>query len=156
MDLKESDQDVSNEEVRKIWDANAEWWDDRIGDGNEFQNELIEPATEALLDIGSDTHVLDIACGAGRFTRRMAEKGAHVVAFDFCEKFISRAKHKTPRGLNIDYHVADATDCNQMLAFGINRFDLAVCTMGIMDMMQIDTLFSALHDCLNLNVAKNL
>ncbi|MFQ6043062.1 MAG: hypothetical protein ACE5PV_19585, partial [Candidatus Poribacteria bacterium] len=34
-----------NAEARRIWDANAEWWDDKIGDGNEFQCELIEPAT---------------------------------------------------------------------------------------------------------------
>jgi hypothetical protein len=34
---------------RRIWDANARWWDDRIGDGNDFQTLLIEPATERLL-----------------------------------------------------------------------------------------------------------
>jgi len=28
----------------RIWNANAAWWDDRIGDGNEFQTHLITPA----------------------------------------------------------------------------------------------------------------
>jgi len=31
------------DENRRIWDANAHWWDDRIGDGNVFQDLLIEP-----------------------------------------------------------------------------------------------------------------
>jgi hypothetical protein len=31
------------DENRRIWDANALWWDDRIGDGNDFQSVLIEP-----------------------------------------------------------------------------------------------------------------
>ena len=30
------------DENRRIWDANALWWDDRIGDGNDFQTLLIE------------------------------------------------------------------------------------------------------------------
>lgn len=39
------------EENLKIWNANAVWWDDRIGDGNEFQTHLTEPATERLFAI---------------------------------------------------------------------------------------------------------
>jgi hypothetical protein len=39
------------EENRRIWDVNARWWDDRIGDGNDFQTLLIEPATERLVDV---------------------------------------------------------------------------------------------------------
>ena len=31
------------EENRGIWDANALWWDDKIGDGNEHQTVLIDP-----------------------------------------------------------------------------------------------------------------
>ena len=39
-----------SEDNRRRWDANARWWDDRIGDGNDFQTLLIEPATERLLE----------------------------------------------------------------------------------------------------------
>lgn len=42
-----------SDENRRIWDANARWWDDQIGDGNDFQTVLIEPATERLLDVVS-------------------------------------------------------------------------------------------------------
>ena len=80
------------DENRRIWDANALWWDDRIGDGNDFQTLLIEPATERLLDVGAGDTILDAACGAGRFARRMAELGARVVAFDHSAEFIARAR----------------------------------------------------------------
>ncbi|NLC57354.1 MAG: class I SAM-dependent methyltransferase [Armatimonadetes bacterium] len=134
-----------NEEVRRIWDRNAEWWDDRIGDGNRFQCQLIEPATERLLEIQPGSVVLDVACGAGRFGRRMAELGAHVVAIDLSRRFIERAVARTPEHLrNIEYHVVDATDASALRALGAGRFDGAVATMALMDMAAIEPLFSAL------------
>ncbi len=138
-----------NEETRRIWDRNAEWWDDRIGDGNAYQIELIEPAQERLTPIEPGMMILDVACGAGRFTRRMAERGAHVVAFDFSERFIERAKQRTPPTIrNIEYHVADATDTRQLLAFGRGRFDGSVATMALMDIADIEPLFGVLAELL--------
>ena len=134
-----------SDEVRRIWDRNAEWWDDRIGDGNVYQLELIEPAQERLVKIEPGTTILDVACGAGRFSRKMAEMGAHVVAFDFSERFIARAKQRTPAEMtNIEYHLADATNEAQLLAFGARRFDGAVATMALMDIADIGPLFRAL------------
>lgn len=138
-----------NAEARRIWNTNAEWWDDKIGDGNAFQCELIEPATERLLRVSPGEMILDVGCGAGRFARRMAELGAYVVAFDFSERFIERAKKRTPPDVkNIEYHVADATDERQILALGVTRFDAAVATMVLMDMASIEPLMSALSKCL--------
>ena len=57
------------EENCRIWDVNARWWDDRIGDGDDFQTLLIEPATERLLDVLAGDTILDAACG-GRVPRR--------------------------------------------------------------------------------------
>jgi len=141
-----------NAEARRIWNTNAEWWDDKIGDGNAFQCELIEPATERLLRVSPGEMILDVACGAGRFARRMAELGAYVVAFDFSERFIQRAKERTPAEVkNIEYHVADATNEGQVLAFGVNRFDAAVATMALMDMASIEPLMNALAKSLKPN-----
>jgi SAM-dependent methyltransferase len=131
-------------ENRRIWDANARWWDDRIGDGNEFQTVLIEPATERLLRVSKDDEILDVACGAGRFTRRMASLGARVVAFDTSSEFIARARERTPAGTSIDYRLLDASNVDEMLLLGENRFTKAVCTMAIMDMPEIAPLFRAL------------
>lgn len=132
------------DENRQIWDTNARWWDDRIGDGNDFQTVLIEPATERLLQVLAGDTILDVACGAGRFARRMAELGASVVAFDHSEEFIARARQRTHREAPIDYHVCDAAETGAVLALGTRRFDKAVCTMALMDMPEINPLFAAL------------
>jgi 2-polyprenyl-3-methyl-5-hydroxy-6-metoxy-1,4-benzoquinol methylase len=132
------------DENRRIWDANALWWDDRIGDGNDFQTVLIEPATERLLDVAAGDTILDAACGAGRFARRMAELGARVVAFDYSAEFIARARERTSSDTAVEYHVVDAADAEVLLSLGSNRFNKAVCTMAIMDMPQIGPLFATL------------
>ena len=132
------------DENRRIWNANARWWDDRIGDGNEFQTLLIEPATERLMEVAAGDTILDAACGAGRFARRMAALGARVVAFDCSAEFIGRARERTPADAAIEYHVADASDSEAMRSLGDNRFNKAVCTMALMDMPEVGPLFESL------------
>ncbi len=129
---------------RRIWDANAQWWDDRVGDGNEFQTVLLEPATERLLNVRAGDRILDAACGAGRVARRMAALGARVCAFDYSSAFIARARERTPSEAAIEYHLLDAGSVDALLALGSNRFDKAVCTMALMDMPEIRPLFAAL------------
>ena len=154
-----------NKETRDIWNTNAGFWDARFGEGNDFQNLLIGPATERLLDLQPGELVLDAACGNGAFSRRMAQLGAHVVAFDFSERFLALARERTTeRTDRIEYELIDATDEDQLLALGKGRFDAAVCTMAMMDMVVIKPListltqllkpggrlvFSVLHPCFN-------
>jgi len=134
-------------EAGRVWDRIASWWDDRIGDGNATQDLLVEPAQERLLALAPGETVLDIACGAGRFTRRMAARGARVVAFDRCEPFLERARQKTTDD-KIEYHRIDATDRDAMLALGRGRFDAAVATMALMDIACLTPLLEALPELL--------
>ena len=136
-------------ESQRIWNANAEWWDDRIGDGNDFQIELIEPTTERLIGDVAGAAILDVGCGAGRFARRMAELGARVTAFDFSERFIARARQRTPDETDtIEYRVLDATDREQLLSLGAGRFEGAVASMALMDIATLDPLMEALAEVL--------
>ena len=131
-------------ENRRIWDANARWWDARIGDGNDFQRLLIEPATERLLDVKAGDTILDVACGAGRFARRMSELGGRVVAIDQSAAFIARARERTSPDAAVEYHIVDVANAETVLAAGAMRFGKAVCTMAIMDMPEIGPLFGVL------------
>ncbi len=66
------------------WETNAEFWDDQMGDeSNYFHCNIVRPNVEKLLEINEDDFVLDIACGNGNFSQRMAKQGAKVVAFDY-------------------------------------------------------------------------
>ena len=133
-------------ESADIWNRNAACWDTRMGDaGNDTHNLLIRPATESLLGIRPGDTVLDIACGNGNFSRRLAELGATVVAFDFSEALIDRARARTTEHAErITYEVIDAGEKDQLVGLGENRFDAAVSNMALMDMAAIAPLLESL------------
>lgn len=133
------------DEAVEIWDEISAWWDNRIGDGNSAQDFLIEPTQDDLLNLQPGERLLDIACGAGRFTRRMADKGAVVTAVDHSLSFIERARERSVGyEEKIEYHVANASDTQALSALPGTPFDAAVCTMGLMDMAVITPLARAL------------
>ncbi len=147
-----TDSSPSVEETRELWDRKAAFWDDRFGEGNEFHRLLIEPAALRLLDIQPGERVLDIACGNGALSRRLAGLGAQVLAFDFSSVFVERARARsTALAGQITYQVADATDRDQLLALGEGRFDAAVAGMALMDMPAIAPLAEALTRLLRPN-----
>ena len=84
-------------ETQEFWDQNAAFWDEYIGEGNHFHNQLIRPTVERLLAIKPGEVVLDVACGNGNFSRRLATLGAEVVAIDF-SKNIYYSGEKTNEG----------------------------------------------------------
>ena len=138
-----------NNETAPVWERLAGYWDDTIGDGNGFQDYLVEPYSEQLLDLKPGERVLDIACGGARFTRRMAALGAYILAVDHSSEFIERAKKRTTENSDrIDYRVMNATDRNALLALGDKQFDATVCTMAMMDMASIEPMISALPEVL--------
>ncbi len=131
------------EQTRAAWNEIADWWDDQIGDGNTFQDLLIEPASLRLLGLRPGERVLDVACGAGRFARRMASMGANVVAVDQAERFLARARRRTVEHRErIEYRACDAADADALRSLGAGQYDAVVCTMALMDMACIEPLIS--------------
>ena len=138
-----------HQETHDIWNQNAEFWDAYMQEGNAFQNILIAPAAERLLNLKPGEQVLEIACGNGNFARRIAQLGVNIVATDFSEVFIERAKARTTENTDrIEYRVIDATNEEQLLSLGKRRFDAAYCGQALMDMSTIDPLMSALSQLL--------
>lgn len=142
--MSEADFMGLHDQSKAAWDANAAFWDQRMGEGNEFHRKLVEPATLALLELEPRQHVLEAACGNGQFARRMAEMGATVTAFDFSALMIDIAKARTGAAPSIDYRLIDAVDSAALLGLGERRFDAAVCSMAFMDMSDIAPLIGAL------------
>jgi 2-polyprenyl-3-methyl-5-hydroxy-6-metoxy-1,4-benzoquinol methylase len=132
-------------ETRAAWDQIAGFWDEAFGEGNAFHNALVGPTVERLLELTPGETVLDVACGNGAFARRLAALGAQVVACDFSEAFLERARATTAAGgLPVEYRVVDATDPAALAALGEGRFDAAVCNMALMDMPAVEPLFEGL------------
>ena len=155
--------DKDNLNAQHAWNMNARFWDERMGEGNDFFNLLIWPVVEQLLPVQVGGRILDIACGNGLTSRRLLNAGAHVVAVDFSEELISLARERD-RGREIDYRIVDVTNYDALVELGIGKFDAALCNMALMDIADICPLmkalarllrsgsafvFSVLHPCFN-------
>ena len=139
-----------NEFTRDAWEANADAWDSRMGnEGNDFFNLLCWPALAALLDIQAGCRYLDIACGNGLTSRRLAGLGAHVTAFDFSANLIEKARARSTNHQSlISYQVIDATNEQQLLSLGEHQYDSALSNMALFDIADLEPLFRTLPSLL--------
>jgi 2-polyprenyl-3-methyl-5-hydroxy-6-metoxy-1,4-benzoquinol methylase len=138
------------DDSKSRWDEIAEFWDDYMGENsNRFHREIVRPKTEELLAVNEGQTILDIACGNGNFSRRLADLGAKVVAFDYSPKMIERAKSRSKDYLNsIEYRVIDATNVDSLTELGTKKYDGAVANMALMDIADITCLTKALEQTL--------
>jgi 2-polyprenyl-3-methyl-5-hydroxy-6-metoxy-1,4-benzoquinol methylase len=140
--------EAENVRAREAWDTNARFWDARMADGNDFFNSLVWPSVEKLLRPAPREVLLDVACGNGVTSRRLARAGASVVAFDFSEQMIRLAMDHGSSDL-VDYRVVDATDADALRGLGsAGSFDGALCNMALMDLADIRPLMNALESLL--------
>jgi 2-polyprenyl-3-methyl-5-hydroxy-6-metoxy-1,4-benzoquinol methylase len=130
-----------HDEVRFSWDTLAAFWDERIEAGKTWQRHLIYPPVERLLELEPGERVLDVACGKGELARRMADLGGQVLAVDFSEGMLDRAR---AHGGQVEYRHLDATDEEALLSLGeSSSFDAVVNNMAIMDMETIEPMVRA-------------
>jgi 2-polyprenyl-3-methyl-5-hydroxy-6-metoxy-1,4-benzoquinol methylase len=152
-----------NAQAIAAWSTNAAFWNERMAEGNDFFNVLLWPAVERLLNPQAGERMLDVACGNGLTSRRLAAAHASVTAIDGSAAMIAIASGY-PGESKIDYRVVDATDREALSGLGANAFEGALCNMALMDMAEIDPLmgalpgllkpggrfvFSVLHPCFN-------
>ncbi len=133
------------------WEENANFWDEQMGDeSNFFHRDIVRPNVEKLLEIKENDYVLDIACGNGNFSSRMAKNGAKVVAFDYSKKMIEHAKNRRKDVLDkVCFRVCDATKYDELMKLKAQKpFTKAVSNMAIMDISEITPLFNAVYEML--------
>lgn len=135
------------DEVREIWDENAVFWDERMGEGNLFHLQLIAPAIERLLGVRPGERILDVGCGNGQLSRRLAELGAVVHGIDISARMIEIARQRTDARADLagraTFDVVDATDeaALRSLAGSGSDFDAVVSAMVLMDIPEIAPIF---------------
>lgn len=78
---------------------------------NWYLDYLHKSALEGILKRLSGKVVLDVGCGVGRWSARLAETGAHVVGVDLSREMVKKAKSRmVKRNLRSDFVVASAHD----------------------------------------------
>jgi ubiquinone/menaquinone biosynthesis C-methylase UbiE len=136
------DRTPSDGDIRRTWDALAQFWDEKMEAGDTWQRKLIAPSVENLLGINPGERVLELACGNGEFARRLSELGASVVATDFSDSMLAIARS---RAGEIDYRHVDAGSGAELSSLAeAGPFDAAVVNMAIMDMTTIEPMAAAL------------
>lgn len=104
-----------------------------------FADSPSDPATAALLALTGDVtgqRVLDVACGHGRMSRLLADRGAEVVGVDLSAALIDKAQaaeRAQPRGIR--YLRADVTSPDWLDSV---PFDAAACHFGLSDIDDLD------------------
>jgi demethylmenaquinone methyltransferase/2-methoxy-6-polyprenyl-1,4-benzoquinol methylase len=78
----------------------------------------------------SNRLIIDLACGTGELSIEIANNGLNVIAVDFCEEMLKRAKNKIiNHGLTDRITLIDAPV--EYLPFNDNTFDYATIAFGI-------------------------
>jgi ubiquinone/menaquinone biosynthesis C-methylase UbiE len=124
---------MDDSEVAKYWDDNAPAWIDGVRAGYDaYRDYGTNPAFFGILPGLKDKRVLDVGCGEGFNTRKLAELGAEIVGIDISEAMIEAARQcDRNQPQCIKYHVASGSE---MSMFTDESFDAVVSTMAMMDM----------------------
>lgn len=127
---------MKDSEVRKYWEENADAWTQLARAGYDtYRDHLNTPAFFRMLPNVSGLLGLDVGCGEGYNTRRLAARGATVIGIDLSETFIQHActmEKEHPQGIR--YYVASGEE----LPFDKAGFDFATAFMSLMDIARVE------------------
>ncbi|MHB9036576.1 MAG: class I SAM-dependent methyltransferase [Armatimonadota bacterium] len=131
--------------------------------GGDVQRHIVAPAMLDLIGPVNGKQILELFCGAGYLSRRLAAMGANVTAVDSSERLIGIAGEINSREDDgIKYAVAEPTDLS---VIEDATFDEVICNMGMMmthdlagtvaELARLVKLggrfiFSVLHPCFNM------
>ncbi len=130
-------------EAGRYWNGNADAWTQLARAGYDvYRDYLNTPAFFELLPDVRGLAGLDIGCGEGHNTRRLARRGARVTAVDIAAAFIAHARAaEAAEPLGIAY--LEASAC--ALPFPAGTFDCAIATMSLMDVPETARALAEAH-----------
>jgi SAM-dependent methyltransferase len=123
---------MDSAKVAAYWEANADTWTRHTRAGFDVYRDVLNtPAFLAMLSDVAGLDGLDIGCGEGSNTRRLARRGARMQGVDIAPSFIRHAQAaEDDAPLGIVYRVGDGMS----LPFADASFDFVVAFMSLMDM----------------------
>jgi ubiquinone/menaquinone biosynthesis C-methylase UbiE len=125
------------QQSRSAFDALAEWYEQAFTHGKlPLLQHLLMPAVLEMLGDVHDLSVLDLACGPGFYTDRLARRGARVTGTDISEEMLRRARDHVRSGTHRPsfYHLSAA----ELAPSWTETFDIVLCIMALVDIPDID------------------
>lgn len=127
---------TTDEVVRELWDQNADNWAELNQQGYNVYRDLVSnPAFFSILPPVSGLNCLDIGCGEGDGTRKLAELNASVTGIDISPKMIAHAK-KASRESSPSIHFISCSVVD--MPFESHTFDVVTAFCSLMDIGEID------------------
>ena len=108
------------------------------------QNPLIaldEPVVDRLLGDVAGLDVVDVGCGTGRHTLRLAARRAHAVGVDFSDGMLGRARDKEGAAA-VEWIAHDVTDLP--LPLDAKAFDRVLCALVVDHIAELTGFFAEL------------
>lgn len=136
---------VRSADVRKAWDEAIDVWEDFQETGKDVSRDRVHgPALLRAIGPVRGMQVLDLGCGQGRFTRRLARRGALVTGIDWSARMIESAQdHERREPLGIVYRRMNAEEVAQ--TWSRPAFERVVACMSLMDMPNTPAVVRAVH-----------
>lgn len=128
--------------VNGSYDEIAEWYDSFLRE-NPIYEEIVLPT---LLDLVGDVagrDTCDIACGQGFISRALARHGARVTGVDVAERLLDLARGYEAREALAIRYLSD--DAQTLTSLPHDAFELATCSMALMNIPDIAAAFRAAH-----------
>ncbi|MBU0527850.1 class I SAM-dependent methyltransferase [Candidatus Micrarchaeota archaeon] len=127
--------------MKSNWDKAASNYVDIIGEtGSHSQRTYITPAMLEMVGNIKDKKVLDLGCGEGYFSRKVAELGAEVTGIDISAELVKIAKEKEKRkSLGIKYHNLSSESLDGIKD---SSFDLIVSNMVLHNVKNLEATFA--------------
>ena len=124
--------------VKKAYEIWAEYYDSTNNKTRDLEAIAIR---ELLKNIQFDT-CLEIGCGTGKNTRWLVERCNEIVAVDFSEKMVAKAKEITPSG-KVSFKIADI---NKPWKFAEKQFALITFSLVLEHIEHLDLIFKKASD----------
>ncbi|MFJ9746572.1 class I SAM-dependent methyltransferase [Streptomyces chartreusis] len=137
-------EDLDEERIRSSWDANAEVWDSNFeADGDAHRKYSSDEPLLAMLGDVTGLDVLDLGCGNGYLSRKLARRGASVTGVELSADMLKTAlRYENEANLGITYAEASATD---LTAIPATSFDKIVCNHVLSSVPDLDRALAEAH-----------
>jgi ubiquinone/menaquinone biosynthesis C-methylase UbiE len=118
------------------WGSVASWYDKHLEHGADtYHEKVVYPNVMRLLGDVKDKHVLDLACGQGQFSRKLAEASAKVIGIDVGKELIAIAeKNNEDYKFTNHYFVSPSHDL-YMIKDGTQ--DLGICILALQNIEEL-------------------
>jgi SAM-dependent methyltransferase len=114
----------------RSWEQLAEEWAGQAP-VNDYRNIFLMPQTFALLGDVAGRRILDVGCGEGGYSRRLAQQGAQVTGIDGSPTLIEFARQRATQEQVAVTH--ETRNANSLDGLADESFDLALAAMSLMD-----------------------